>query len=125
KADAIAAIDYLQANNVNVLLSPQVSIGGGTGSQADWNPANKATWFTNWKNIMLGIVTDIANPKDIWGLEVGSEFGYMESMEAEMSDMITAIKFAFSGYTTYKTSWWYTASWDTASVTAYNELLAR
>ncbi|KMT22905.1 hypothetical protein CLCY_5c01440 [Clostridium cylindrosporum DSM 605] len=54
---------------------------------------------------------------------VGSNFVIMESEEKAWCDTIDYVRKYYKGLVTYRTNFWYTASWDSKSIAAYENKL--
>ncbi|MHC6180917.1 glycoside hydrolase family 113 [Clostridium sp. JNZ X4-2] len=121
---AIDLIKQLNGKNINIILEPYPWIAEGGKSETDWNPDNMNTFFSNWKtNVLKTLIDDIAVPYNVDALNIGSNFVNIELEEKNWCDTIDYVRTYYKGLVTYRTNWWYTASWDTKSITDYENKL--
>ena len=129
KSEAIYAIQVLQAAGYDIILEAYPWVAGGTITETAVNPADKATWFINWKSCLAELIDDIANVYSVYGLNVASNFVLIEGETARWVDVFGYVKNTklYAGQVIYRTNWWVTATWDTgpgSTTEAYNNKLA-
>jgi hypothetical protein len=121
---AINLIKQLRGKNINIILEPYPWVANGEKSETDWKPDNIKTFFSNWKtNILKTLIDNIAEPYKVDALNIGSNFVNMEAEEKNWCDTIDYVRTYYKGLVTYRTNFWYTASWDSKSVDAYEDKL--
>ncbi len=121
---AINLIKQLNGKNINIILEPYPWIAGGEDIETDWNPDDMDTFFLNWRaNVLKTLIDDIAVPYNVDALNIGSNFVNIEPEEKNWCDTIDYVRTYYKGLVTYRTNWWYTASWDTKSITDYENKL--
>lgn len=121
---AISLIKQLNGKNVNIILEPYPWIADGEKSETDWKPDNMNTFFSNWKtNVLKILIDDIAEQYNVNALTIGSNFVNIESEEKNWCDTIDYVKTYYKGLVTYRTNYWFTASWDPESVVIYENKL--
>ncbi len=123
KDKAIKLIKKLKNNNIKVILEAYPWIDNGSEYETEYNPSDKKSFFKDWKNILSVLIKDIGNKYDVDIMITGSNFTVLEPYEEEWCNIINYVKENFNGEVTYKTSWWYTASWDEESIKKYNAKL--
>lgn len=124
KQQAIELIDYLKARkpSLKILLKPVVLVDAG-GDESTWNPSDFPTWAANYKAVMNTIIEDIANPKKVDTLFVGTRFRYIEHNQEFWVDLIREVKQKFSGRVSYIINHWITATWDEEFTAKYQATL--
>lgn len=121
---AISLIKQLKGKDINIILEPYPWIAGSAESETKWKPDNMSTFFSNWKmNVLKPLIDDIANPYNVDALNIGSNFVNIEPEEKNWCDTIDYVRTYYKGLVTYRTNWWYTASWDPKSNTNYENKL--
>ncbi|MGL5346431.1 MAG: glycoside hydrolase family 113 [Peptostreptococcaceae bacterium] len=123
KEKAIKLIKILNKKNINVILEAFPWINNGSEYETEYNPENKNQFFRDWKGVLSTLVNDIANPYNVDVMNVASNFVMLESYEDSWCDIISYVREIYNGQITYKTSWWYTASWDEESLIRYENKL--
>ena len=123
KDRAIKLIKKLKNKNIKIILEAYPWINNGSDYETEYNPSDKERFFRDWKNILDTLVDDIANKYDVDIINVASNFDKLERYENEWCSIVDFVKNKFDGLVTYKTSWWYTATWDQESINKYNEKL--
>ncbi|MBC6003436.1 cellulase family glycosylhydrolase [Paeniclostridium sp. NSJ-45] len=123
KKKAIELIKILNSKNINVILEAYPWIDNGSKYETDYNPKNKKKFFEDWKNILYTLIKEIANKYDVDIMIVASNFSKLESYEDSWCDIVKFVKGRFNGEVTYKTTWWYTATWDKKSKDDYYKKL--
>ncbi|WP_199869153.1 glycoside hydrolase family 113 [Clostridium senegalense] len=117
-------IKKLKKKNINVILEAYPWINDGKDYETEWNPNNIDLFFYNWEHkVLLPLIEEIANPYKVFALNTASNFSQMEKYEEKWCYLIQNIKSKYKGLTTYRTSWWYTASWDKVSEEKYRDKL--
>lgn len=121
---AINLIKKLKGHNISVILEPYPWIDNGNLYETDWNPNNINTFFYNWKNkVLKRLIDNVSNPYDVDAMIIASNFVHMESDEKDWCDTIEYVRQYYKGLVTYRTCWWYTASWDKNSLNLYKTKL--
>lgn len=121
---AISLIKELKGRNISIILEPYPWINNGILYETDWKPDNINTFFFNWKNkVLKSLIDDVANPYNVDAIIVASNFVHMEYDEKNWCDIIDYAREHYRGLITYRTCWWYTASWDKNSIDLYNKKL--
>lgn len=123
KEKAIKLIKKAKKRNMKVILEAYPWIDNGSKYETEYNPIDKESFFKDWRSILSTLIEDIANKYDVNIIITGSNFTKLETYEDEWCDIIDFVKENFNGEVTYKTSWWYTASWDKESMDRYEEKL--
>ncbi|WP_242977672.1 glycoside hydrolase family 113 [Clostridium luticellarii] len=124
ESTAIGLIKQLKGRDIKIILEPYPWIAEGGKSETDWNPDDMDTFFSNWRvNVLKTLVDDIAVPYNVDALNIGSNFVNIEPEEKKWCDTIDYVRTYYKGLVTYRTNWWYTASWDTKSITDYENKL--
>lgn len=124
KKKARKLIKKLKRKNINVILEAYPWIKDGELYETDWKPDDINKFFWNWKTEILDeLIEDIANPLGVEVLNVASNFVNMEYAEGYWCETIDYIREKFNGLITYRTNWWYTASWDYKTKEIYNKKL--
>lgn len=119
---ACAIAINMKNRGFRVIMEPFPYLAEGTIIETEWDPSNKATWFSEWKTIMIRTAT-FANDNNLDGMYIASNLVKMEYMSTEWSALIVDVKAVFSNSILYRTNWWVKASWDPASVAAYDQKL--
>lgn len=104
----------LIAKKYAVIIEPFPYIANGTAVETDLNPTDKTAFLENWSANLQTISKAIEND-NIYGMYIGSNFVNLETESVEFNNIITALRNTFKGKIIYRTNWWYTATWDTAS----------
>lgn len=123
KEKAIKLIKILKKNNIKVTLEAYPWIKNGSEYETEYNPEDKDKFFKDWKNILANLIDDIGNKYKADIIITGSNLTQLEIYEDEWCEIINFTKDKFQGMVTYKTSWWYTATWDDESINKYDEKL--
>lgn len=123
KTRAIELIKILNKKDIRVILEPFPWISNGSEYETEYNPNDKEEFFKEWKNILNILIDDIANKYEVYAVIVGSNFTMLEMYEDNWCEVIEFVKYRYSGLVTYKTSWWYSATWDEESINNYNKKL--
>ncbi|MDB8791737.1 cellulase family glycosylhydrolase [Romboutsia sp. 1001216sp1] len=123
KEKAIRLIKILKSKGINIILEAYPWIANGSKYETDYNPVNKEKFFEDWKNILNILIKDIANKYDVDIMIIASNFSKLEMYEDNWCDIVNFVKGRFKGEVTYKTTWWYTASWDRKSNEDYYKKL--
>lgn len=106
-------IDILNKKNINVILEPYPWINKGQDYETNLKPENVNKFFTTWKNVVLKeIIQKVAVPKRVDALCIASNFVNLEKYSSNWDDIIAFVRQDYKGLVTYKTNWWYTASFD-------------
>ncbi|WP_102401744.1 glycoside hydrolase family 113 [Haloimpatiens massiliensis] len=110
---AIKLIKKLRWKKINIILEPYPWIKNGELYETQWKPKNIDDFFWNWKNNVLKVlIDDVAVPYHVDALNVASNFVQMEYAEGYWCDAVDFVRKYYKGLITYRTCWWYTASWD-------------
>ena len=123
KKKAIKLIKILNSKNINVILEAYPWIDNGSKYETDYNPKNKNKFFEDWKNILDTLIKEVANKYNVDIMIVASNFSKLETYENDWCDIVKFVKERFKGEVTYKTTWWYTATWDKKSKDNYYKKL--
>lgn len=123
KEKAIRLIKTLKSKDINVILEAYPWIANGSKYETDYNPENKEKFFKDWKNILNILIEDIANKYGVDIMIIASNFSKLEIYEDNWCDIVNFVRERFRGEVTYKTTWWYTASWDKKSNENYYKKL--
>ena len=123
KEKAIKLVKLLKKDNIKIILEAYPWINNGSEYETEYNPEDKDKFFTDWQNILEDLINNIGNKYEADIIITGSNFTQLEKYEDEWCDIIKFCKGSFNGMVTYKTSWWYTATWDKDSIDKYNEKL--
>lgn len=123
KEKAIKLIKILKKDNIKIILEAYPWINNGSEYETEYNPKDKDKFFVDWKNILNDLIDNVGNKYKADIIITGSNFTELESYEEHWCDIINFAKDKFHGLVTYKTSWWYTASWDKTSTDKYNKKL--
>ncbi|WP_419725546.1 glycoside hydrolase family 113 [Terrisporobacter petrolearius] len=123
KEKAIQMIKLLKKDNIKIILEAYPWINNGRDYETEYNPKDKEKFFEDWENILGILIKDIANIYNVDVIITGSNFTKLEEYEENWCNIINFTKENFKNQVTYKTSWWYTASWDEESKNKYNEKL--
>lgn len=123
KNKAIELIKLLKKKNINIILEAYPWINDGSDYETDYNPLNKEQFFKDWKVILSTLINDVANKYDVDIMNTASNLVKLEQYEENWCDIIDFVKEEFDGLVTYRTSWWYTAKWDSESIYKYNKKL--
>ncbi|WP_343346513.1 glycoside hydrolase family 113 [Terrisporobacter petrolearius] len=123
KEKAIQMIKLLKKDNIKIILEAYPWINNGSDYETEYNPKDKEKFFEDWENILGILIKDIANVYNVDVMITGSNFTKLEKYEENWCNIINFTKENFKNQVTYKTSWWYTASWDEESKNKYNEKL--
>lgn len=123
KDKAIELIKILKRHNIKIILEPYPWIKNGSQYETEYNPIDKEKFFKDWKSVLNNLINTIGNKYNVDIIITGSNFTQLENYKDAWCDIINFTKDKFNGWVTYKTSWWYTASWDEDSVNRYNEKL--
>lgn len=123
KEKAIQMIKLLKKDNIKIILEAYPWINNGSDYETEYNPNDKEKFFEDWENILGTLIKDIANVYNVDVMITGSNFTKLEKYEENWCNIINFTKENFKNQVTYKTSWWYTASWDEESKNKYNEKL--
>lgn len=123
KEKAIQLIKLLKKDNIKIILEAYPWINNGSDYETEYNPNDKEKFFEDWENILGTLIKDIANIYNVDVMITGSNFTKLEKYEENWCNIINFTKENFKNQVTYKTSWWYTASWDEESKNKYNEKL--
>lgn len=123
KEKAIKLIKELKNKKIKIILEPYPWINNGSDYETEYNPLDKAKFFSDWKNILNCLIDDVANPYKTDIMVVSSNMSKLEAYEEEWCEIIDFVKSKFNGLVTYKTAWWYTAKWDKESINRYNNKL--
>ncbi len=123
KQKAIKLIKILKKKDIKVILEAYPWINNGSSYETEYNPLDKEKFFKDWKIVLNTLINDIANKHDVDIIITGSNLQNLEKYEDNWCDIIEFVKEKFDGLVTYKTSWWYTASWDDESIDRYNKKL--
>lgn len=123
KEKAIKLIKILKKNNIKVILEAYPWIENGSKYETEYDPKDKEKFFVDWKNILNDLIGTIGNKYKADIIITGSNLTKLEKYEDDWCDIINFAKDKFHGQVTYKTSWWYTATWDKDSIDRYNEKL--
>lgn len=124
KEKAIELIKKLRWKKINIILEAYPWIGNGEFYETDWNPSNINDFFYNWKSKALKpLIDDIAVPYHVDALNVASNFVHMEYAEGYWADTINYVRQYYKGLLTYRTSWWYTAEWDSETMKNFENKL--
>ena len=117
-------LEELKWKKINIILEPYPWIENGSAYETDFNPIDKETFFSNWKNdVIKPLIDDIAIPYRVDALNVATSFTHLEDMEDEFCEMIDFSRKYYKGLITYRTSFWTTANWkDEATKNQVNEL---
>ncbi|AAK80376.1 hypothetical protein BJV85_001463 [Clostridium acetobutylicum] len=117
-------IDELNKRNVNVILEPYPWINKGQDYETNMHPKDINKFFKVWKNDVIGkIINQVAVPKRVDALCIASNFVNLEEYSDKWCDIIDFARGRYKGLITYKTNWWYTASWDEESKKKFQEKL--
>lgn len=121
---AIKLIKQLNKKGINVILEPYPWIANGALEETSWKPRSINTFFYNWKNdVLKKLISDIAVPYHVDAMNVASNYVYMEYAQNYWCDTIDFVRKYYKGLVTYRTPYWYTASWDKKSQIAYKKKL--
>lgn len=121
---AIEMIKILKQDHINVILEPYPWIKNGSLAESSWKPTDLNAFFWNWKTKVLHVlIKDIAEPYDVDALIISSNMAALEPSESYWLDTISYVRNSYDGLVTYKTSWWYTSSWDKKTIQDYNKKL--
>ena len=123
KEKAIKLIKILKKNNIKVILEAYPWIENGSKYETEYDPKDKEKFFVDWKNILNDLIETIGNKYKADIIITGSNLTKLEKYEDDWCDIINFAKDKFHGQVTYKTSWWYTATWEKDSIDKYNEKL--
>lgn len=123
KEKAIQLIKLLKKDNIKIILEAYPWINNGSDYETEYNPNDKEKFFEDWENMLGTLIKDIANIYNVDVMITGSNFTKLEKYEENWCNIINFTKENFKNQVTYKTSWWYTASWDEESKNKYNEKL--
>lgn len=123
KEKAIQLIKLLKKDNIKIILEAYPWINNGSDYETEYNPNDKEKFFEDWENILGTLIKDIANVYNVDVMITGSNFTKLEKYEENWCNIINFTKENFKNQVTYKTSWWYTSSWDEESKNKYNEKL--
>lgn len=123
KEKAIKLIKSLKKDNIKIILEAYPWINNGSEYETEYNPKDKDEFFVDWENILEDLINNIGNKYEADIIITGSNFTQLEMYEDEWCNIIKFCKKKFNGMVTYKTSWWYTATWDEDSKNKYNEKL--
>ncbi|CEO25436.1 glycoside hydrolase family 113 [Paraclostridium sordellii] len=123
KNKAIELIKILKSKNIKVILEAYPWIDNGSKYETDYNPKNNERFFKDWEHILDTLIKEIANKYDVDILIMASNFSKLEVYEDNWCDIVKFVKNRFNGEVTYKTSWWYTATWDKKSKENYYKKL--
>ena len=116
KKKAIQLIKKLRYKGINVLLEPYPYIQKGELYETKLKPTDVNAWFWNWKQVVLTpLIKDIAEPYNTYSLCIGSNFDQIENEYGYWTDVADFVRFNYKGKITYKTNWWFTAKWNTAT----------
>lgn len=123
KNKAIELIKILNKKDINIILEAFPWIENGSKYETEYNPDNKEKFFEDWNNILTILINDIGNKYNVDVMNTASNFEKLESYESKWCEIIDNVKSKFDGLVTYKTTWWYTAKWDEASIKRYEAKL--
>lgn len=123
KNKAIELIQILNEKDINIILEAYPWIENGSKYETEYNPEDKEKFFDDWKNILTVLINDIGNKYNVDVINTASNFDKLESYEDEWCSIIDYTKAKFDGLVTYKTTWWYSAKWDEASIKKYEDKL--
>ncbi len=123
KEKAIKLMKILDEKDIAVILEPFPWIDNGSKYETEYNPKDKEQFFKDWKNILSKLISEVANPYGADIIITASNFINLEKYEKNWCEIIDFTKANFDGLVTYKTTWWYTASWDEESMKRYEEKL--
>lgn len=105
-------LDKIKGKKINVILEPYPWIANGSKYETEFNPTNKAQFFSNWENkVLKPIIDEIAIPYRVDALNIATGFNKLENMEDEFCNMIDFARQYYKGLVTYRTSFWTTANW--------------
>lgn len=117
-------IDKLNKRNINVILEPYPWINKGQDYETKMQPKDINKFFYVWKNEVVGkIIDEVAVPKRVDALCIASNFVNLENYSDKWCDIIDFSRSRYKGLITYKTNWWYTATWDKESKKKFNDKL--
>ncbi|KOF56382.1 MULTISPECIES: glycoside hydrolase family 113 [Clostridium] len=121
---AIELIKKLNKKGINVILEPYPWIANGVLEETSWKPKSINTFFWNWKNdVLKKLIDDIAVPYHVDAMNVASNYVYIEYAQNYWCDTINFVRKYYKGLVTYRTPYWYTASWDKKTQENYNKKL--
>ena len=120
KADVTA----LKQRGFKILIQPYPYIADGSIAEVDWNPADKATWFSQYETI-INQIAQYAQSENLYGMYVATNLVHMEEFEADWIRIIQNVKKVYQGKVFFRTNWWKTASWAPETVQAYQATLNR
>ncbi|MGL5756200.1 MAG: glycoside hydrolase family 113 [Paraclostridium sp.] len=123
KNKAIEMVKILKEKNITVILEAFPWIDNGSKYETDYNPNDKEKFFYDWKNILSVLINEVANPYDVDIVNTASNFNKLERYQDNWCEIIEFTRKNFDGLVTYKTTWWYTASWDEESKKRYEKKL--
>lgn len=117
-------IDELNKKNINVILEPYPWINKGQDYETAMKPTDVNKFFSTWKNDVIGkIINEVAVPKRVDALCIASNFVNLENYSNKWCNIIDFARSKYKGLITYKTNWWYTASWDNESKEKFKKKL--
>ena len=101
-----------------VFVEPYPWIDNGNQSETLWNPSSMNDWFTFWGNACETIAEEFP---DTYGFFISSNMPYMEKAEyfSQWQTIVNRVRAKTSAKLTYRTNWWFTATWDPPSQAAF------
>lgn len=121
---AIKLINELKPLDIKIILEPYPWINNGKDYETNWTPADINMFFYNWQNNVLSVLVEkIAKRYDVYAISIGSNLSHMEKHSEKWISAINYIREKYSGFITYRTSFWYTASWDKSTLKNFEDKL--
>ncbi|OXM16531.1 glycoside hydrolase family 113 [Paenibacillus herberti] len=106
-------IPKLHARGLRVLLEPYPWIAEGSEVETKWAPGDGVAFFQNWSvKVLQPLLSELAEPMGVEAVIIASNLVHMEDNSEEWIRLLKEARRSYSGLITYKTNWWYTASWD-------------
>ncbi|SDT56644.1 hypothetical protein SAMN05444162_5017 [Paenibacillaceae bacterium GAS479] len=106
-------IPKLHTRGLRVLLEPYPWIAGGSEVETRWKPQDQSAFFQNWNaKVLQPLLSELAGPMQVEAVIIASNLVHMEDNSEEWVKLLKEARKSYSGFITYKTNWWYTASWD-------------
>ncbi|MDD3225056.1 MAG: cellulase family glycosylhydrolase [Clostridium sp.] len=106
-------IHILNEKDINVILEPYPWINKGQDYETNLKPENVNKFFITWKeDVLKKIIQRVAVPERADAICIGSNFVNLEKYSSNWDDIIAYVRQNYKGLITYKTNWWYTASFD-------------
>lgn len=114
----------LITKDTRLLFEPHPIISDGSVSETEYNPTDKSTFFSKWKEeIVKGL--NFLSDYEFFGIYIGTNFQMFDSGESNIpywETLANELRKLYNNHKLiYRTNWWTTATWSPELTQAYED----